>query len=571
MLIKIQDTVVKYARILTQILQVDIGIADENLRYVAITGHKAQMLNQDISNQAYIFRRVLETGQPQVIEMPKHHSICQECPFRSTCNETFEMSMPIKLNQRVIGVVGLMCFTDEQKQHILDNYDPFYYFLEQITELIALKAMEAEEYAKSLVMINLLESVFERIETGVIVLNEKGGISRINQIGKKILRFSQKEISKSRVQLEETGEKMLDMLEYLLSIGNNQYRLFGKQYDIHVDQYSKILLFNDADISSAPSLSIISKKKNLGIQRLLGSSPKIEELRRKILIIASSSSSVLFTGEDGTEKKTFAMALYEESDRHDEPFVAFNCASVPQDKLDEELFGSVQTSDDKREAGKAIGKIESAGKGTIFLDEITRLPLSLQYKLLNVLDSKKITRIGASKQISVRARFLFACNREIQQMVRDGDFRKDLYYRMNIIPIDIPSLRERKTDIQVIAKSFIRQSAKTLGKTITMISDEFWAAVENYSWPGNIFELRNTMEFVVNMLPYSGVLDAYLLPNQISGQDQRPQSDDLNLKRLEKAAIIKAIDKYGNNKQQIAEELGIGIATLYRKLNQYDL
>ncbi len=571
MLIKIQDTVVKYARILTQILQVDIGIADENLRYVAITGHKAQMLNQDISNQAYIFRHVLETGQPQVIEMPKHHSICQECPFRITCTETFEMSMPIKLNQKVIGVVGLMCFTDEQKQHILDNYEPFYYFLEQITELIALKAMEAEEYAKSLVMINLLESIFERIETGVIVLDEKGGISRINQIGKKILRSSQKEISKSRIQLEETGEKMLDMLEYLLSIGNNQYRLFGKQYDIHVDQYSKILLFNDADLSSAPSLSIVSKKKNLGIQRLLGFSPKIEELRRQILIIASSSSSVLFTGEDGTEKKTFAMALYEESDRHDEPFVAFNCASVPQDKLEEELFGFVQVSDNKQGASKSIGKIESAGKGTIFLDEITRLPLSLQYKLLNVLDSKKVTRIGASKPIPVRARFLFACNREIQQMVRDGSFRKDLYYRMNIIPIDIPSLRERKTDIQVIAKSFIRQSAKTLGKTITMISDEFWAAVENYSWPGNIFELRNTMEFVVNMLPYSGILDAHLLPNQISGQDQRTQSDDLNLKRLEKATIIKAIDKYGNDKQQIAEELGIGIATLYRKLSQYDL
>ena len=290
MLKPIQDTVIRYAQILTHILKVDIGIVDNNLRYIAITGHTSHLINQDISEQAYVFKQALKSGEPQIIYHPRHHSLCQDCPSRSVCNETFEMNVPIMLNNTAIGVIGLMCFTEEQRQHILNNYDHFFLFLKEISDLIALKAMEARDLERSLTVLNLMENIIDRVETGIIVFDNINKISRINQIGKKILRLSEKELKKSLVSIKETGEKLSDMIEYDIQIGENRYRLFGKQYDICIEHYSKILFFNDVNFISIPSMSNINSKNNTGIKRLLGPSAQIEEIRRKILMTSSSSS-----------------------------------------------------------------------------------------------------------------------------------------------------------------------------------------------------------------------------------------------------------------------------------------
>jgi DNA-binding NtrC family response regulator len=288
--------------------------------------------------------------------------------------------------------------------------------------------------------------------------------------------------------------------------------------------------------------------------------------------VASSSASVLVQGESGTGKELIARLLHTSSKQNNEPFIAVNCAALPENLLESELFGHEKGSFTGATATK-IGKFEQANGGTILLDEISEMELPLQAKLLRVLQEREVDRIGGSKPIPVDVRVVATTNRDIRQTVAKGDFREDLYYRLNVIPLYVPSLRERKGDIKLLLEYFIRRFSNGALKKIT---DSQLKKLEEYAWPGNVRELQNACQRAV-LLAQDGELQAeHFLLGSIESRHEAEGDDSLRLRsglsvaEAEKRLIMETLRVTNNNKTKAAELLGISIRTLRNKLHEYD-
>ena len=571
---KMQKTINKYALVLSQVLKVDVEIVDDKLFRVAGTGRFKERINLNISDEGYVFKKIIETGKRRIIDNPGEHQICKECPRKKICEETFEMSSPIKLGDKVIGAIGFVCFTENEKKHILENYDTFIQFLDQISDLISLKALEVMENERNLSIIELFNSIIDKIEEGVIVFDKEYNISKINSIAKKLLQIDTSNYEGLRVDLKETGNEILNLTEYSLKINDDVYDLVGKYFNINISNNHKIFIFKDSKLIKENVIALTASQEKIGLDRILGNSSQIKKLKKKVEIIASSSSTVLINGESGTGKELFARALHEESERSNEPFVAINCAAIPDNLLESELFGYIRGAFTGADPKGKIGKFELAHNGTLFLDEIGDMPLYIQTKLLRVLEEKEVVRLGANKSIKVNVRVIAATNKNLEEMIINKSFREDLYYRLNVIPMKIPTLREREGDIRLLTIHFINKFSKILNKKVVKIEDEFWNHIEGYPWYGNVRELQNTIEYIINMLENPGVINTKLLPEKIKKISMNLEFDDLNLEHMERRIISRAIEIYGDDgdsKKIIARKLGIGIATLYRKLKKYDL
>ena len=567
MLARIHETAQRYAQVLSGILKVDVGIADENLRYIAGTGPIREKLFRDLPGEMHIFRHVLESGQPQVIDLPKHHSLCQDCPSRSSCRETFEMCMPILAEGRAIGVIGLMCFTAQQREHILGSFPLFHQFLEQIAQFIALAAADDCERQQDRAVIALLEHVLDRLETGVMVLDERGEVSRLNATGRRVLALAQGRLLTGPVELTEAGEDLTGRTLYRMTWDGRNYTLQGRLYETGLPHYTRVLLYEEAALPGAGPPGAGSRRR-MGAGRLLGRSRPVEELRQKIRRAANSPSPVLIRGEEGTEKLLVAQALHEESSRITEPFVAFGCASVPEELLEGELFGFAKGNSLGQKARP--GRLEAADRGTLFLDEITRLSQPLQIRLLRALENRSFLRVGGDRPVRLSARLVFAAGPELEEALAQGRLRRDLFYKINIIPLELPPLRERRGDLRPMAQGFLKRYAAGLSREPNPVEDSFWQAVEGYSWPGNVWELQNVMESVSSLAPPRVPLTDQLLPEGMRALPAPPE-EDCNLERLEAQAIRRALERCGGDKPKAARALGIGVATLYRKMKRYQL
>lgn len=310
---------------------------------------------------------------------------------------------------------------------------------------------------------------------------------------------------------------------------------------------------------------------------ILGETGIMMKLKREIKKISRSASSVLITGESGTGKEMFARAIHNEGSRREGPFVAINCCAIPYDLLESELFGYVKGAFTGASPGGRMGKFELADGGTIFLDEIGDMPISLQSKLLRVLQEKKIVRIGANRPIDIDVRVIASTNRDISDLIEQGRFRQDLYYRLNVIPINIPPLRERIEDIEILSDFFTVKYSSMLNKKGLHIEKDVFDIFRNYSWPGNVRELENTIEYMMNMMTDGGKFGSSLIPENIISCSKKMAHDSCevrNLRDLEKSEIEKALNIFGRStkgKIYASNKLGIGIATLYRKMEEYDL
>jgi len=571
---KMQDTVGKYASVISKVLNVDVEIVDLKLKVIAGTGRYKDMINQRMSEEGHIYKLVIETGKMKIVENPREHEICLKCPERSKCIETFDMSAPIKLNDEVIGVIGLVCTTESQKAHILENYETFINFLEQISDLIASKALETEENERNLAVIGFLNEVIDKVDEGIVAFNKNNKISKINKVGKKILGINKDNIKDIEVQLKSTGNKVLDLIEYNVKVGDCSIETIGKEYYLNNNEYNKIFIFKDIDAVHEDALTLTITKEKFSLNTILGKSKDIQLLNQKVKRVASSTSTVLITGESGTGKELYARALHNESERSNGPFIAVNCAAIPENLLESELFGYVKGAFTGADPKGKIGKFEQANDGTIFLDEIGDMPLYIQAKLLRVLEQKEVIRLGANKVISINARVIAATNKNLFDMVKMNAFREELYYRLNVIPLYVPPLRNRDEDIRILTNYFIDKFSRLFNKKVTSISDSFWKFIDKYYWPGNVRELQNTIEYIINMMGDQGEIDDELLPAKIKNSTTSLKYDNYTIENIERELFIKAIEIYGSDgesKKVIAEKLGIGIATLYRKLKKYNI
>jgi transcriptional regulator with PAS, ATPase and Fis domain len=453
-------------------------------------------------------------------------------------------------------------------------------FLQQISEFISSAAYEKREKTRTQSLLQILNFVVDKTQQGVIILNKNNCITHINENGLRELNLCG-DFTNHKVQIKVSGDNVFDLQEYKLMIDKEVFFVMGSIYPIRFNesQYDRMFFFQDSKKFKEKLSNFAAFNKVIKSKDIFGQSKQIQRLKQDVKKIATSSSTVLITGESGTGKEMFARAIHDESDRKDKPFIAINCGAIPDMLLESELFGYAKGAFTGADPMGKIGKFEFANKGTILLDEIGEMPLYLQTKLLRVLQERSITRIGSNKAIDIDVRVLAATNKDLVKAIKENKFREDLYYRLNVIPLEIPPLRERKEDLKLLIEAFIEKYSNLFNKSFSdiRIAEDTWQIFYNYNWPGNVRELENTVEYIINMVGTDGIITKEILPKNIFHNKPNffNNGDDIyTLKYLEKEAIKNALEKYGTTteeKKVVAMKLGIGIATLYRKIEEYEL
>lgn len=349
--------------------------------------------------------------------------------------------------------------------------------------------------------------------------------------------------------------------------------MFKDVRDVHALSKKLSLLESKVEFYEKELESLRSSKYT--INHIVGKSERILELKRLALKAAQTNSPVLLIGESGTGKELFAHAIHHASERRPYPFIRLNCAAIPKDLLEAELFGYEPGAFTGAGTKGKPGKFELAHKGTIFLDEITDLPLEMQPKLLRVLEEKETERLGGTRISKSNFRLIAATHENLERSVEEGKFRKDLYYRLNVIPIHIPPLRERKEDIPLIAENLIQTLNREVGTNVTQISPEVMSILKNYDWPGNVRELSNILERMIYAAE-GETLEIHHLPFFLRRMDKGLiKSHPAHLKKLredmEKEALIHAIRISNNNKNRAAKFLGIHRTAIYKKMKKFNI
>ncbi len=312
-------------------------------------------------------------------------------------------------------------------------------------------------------------------------------------------------------------------------------------------------------------------QKRYGLEQLTGRSREMEKVIEMIRQVSNTNSTILITGESGTGKEVAARAIHQQSFRKDKPFIAIHCAALSPSLLESELFGHEKGAFTGAVSRKK-GKFEAAEGGTVFLDEVNEIPPEMQVKLLRFLEMKELERVGGTESIPVDIRLLAASNADLEKLVREGRMREDLYFRLNVVRLNLPPLRARPEDIPPLVHEFIEEFSRANRKKITSITPAALRALQEYRWPGNVRELKNCLESMI-VLTKNPVLDLEDLPARIRpeqpGEAEAPA--ELNLKKMEKSAIAAALRQASGNKSRAAELLGVSRRTLYRKLEEYGL
>ena len=309
----------------------------------------------------------------------------------------------------------------------------------------------------------------------------------------------------------------------------------------------------------------------------IGESPQVRQIKKVIEKIADTTSMVLITGESGTGKEVVARRIHQTSPVADGPFVAINIGGVPENLIESELFG-YEKGAFTGAVSRKIGMFELAGGGTLFLDEIGDMPLSLQVKILRVLQDRKIIRLGGTTELPINARIIAATNKDLEERVRSGSFREDLFYRLNVVRIHIPPLRQRREDIPLLAAGILKRLNREMGHTVTGISADALNRITEHEFYGNVRELENILERAMIFATESEIQESDLdlrhsvsLHNQTQQPQELPQSEAKSLKEAEIEAIIHALHRWEGNRTRAAEELGISRRTLINKIAEYNL
>lgn len=349
--------------------------------------------------------------------------------------------------------------------------------------------------------------------------------------------------------------------------------MFKDVRDVHALSRKLNLLESKVELYEKELENLRSSKYN--INHIVGKSERMTELKKLALKAARTHAPVLLMGESGTGKELFAHAIHFASDRKSYPFIRLNCAAIPKDLLEAELFGYEPGAFTGAGTKAKPGKFELAHHGSIFLDEIGDLPLEMQPKLLRVLEEKETERLGGTHPIKGDFRLITATHEKLEHLVEQGKFRKDLYYRLDVIPIQIPPLRERKEDIPIIAEHLVHTFNKEFGMNVIKISPEVLAVFENFDWPGNVRELGNVIERIMYSVD-GDTIQLQHLPIFLLTLGKRPNVQQTTLIRqlreeMEREALIHAMKISGDNKKKAAKLLGIHRTALYKKMKKLNI
>ena len=580
-LMQIQPTIQRFARMLASVLQLEVEIVDENLCRVAGTGAYGKFLGRQLSGNSRLLRHVLETKTEKVVTQSRFDPLCEGCDSKENCREKAFLGTPVILQDRCVGVISLIAVTHEQQEHISDNLREFSDYVRHISTIFVSKLLEDQGPGDNISKI--FATMIDNMDQGVLVVDDDNRVQFVNQTALKTLGVVQNNIIGKPIRFRPlTFESNFTHghMQHIVSWDDKSELIIGQLHNIQGRQ-----LFLMAFHQSHTSFSVANAPDEPYIEQLVGECRVMRQLKRLISRIAPSPSSVMVVGESGTGKEVVARAIHKLSGRRNKPFIAINCAAIPEQLLESELFGYVKGAFTGASANGKTGLIQAANTGTLFLDEIGDMPLMLQAKLLRAIEAREILPIGASSPIQVDIRIISATNQNLAQFIAEGKFREDLFYRLNVIPITLPPLRERQEDIELLVHYFLHLHTRRLGSVYPGIAPDVVEILRKHRWPGNLRELSNLMEYLVNVVPSGEVIDSTLLPPNLLNNGTTEQSDVTEvseahlalddaggtaLEEMEKQMIREALSRH-NSKKQVADELGIGIATLYRKIKKYEL
>ncbi|MER2008181.1 MAG: sigma 54-interacting transcriptional regulator [Psychrobacillus sp.] len=573
----IQQDVQSIADAIATVLKLEVEIADADYVRIACTGKLQIDLLKKLEGNL-VYKTVMETKQPIIIRNPGYEEVCKKCTFYQNCIEVGEVSAPIISNDKVIGFIGLMAINNTQKQRLFKDVEGILSFLNKMADLLASKLQQRVILTQLKTHSEKMDLIINLVDYGVLIINEKGQILQNNVHARRLLNLDN--LSSNSDVISKWTNSLLIEDEY----ENRQFTIHTRPVDTQT-YVTKKVLSNSADkkeyliiLQDVKLIQTIADKAKLETQKklnnIIGESKQIQQLREHTIIVSRTASSILLQGESGTGKEVFAKSIHAVGDRNKKSFITVNCGAIPEHLLESELFGYEKGAFTGANTHGKVGKFELANGGTIFLDEIGEMPLHLQVKLLRVLQESEIERIGGMKVIPIEVRVIAATNKDLQALVKEGLFREDLFYRLNVVPILIPPLRSRREDIPVLCNYFIAEYNKVFGKHVIGFDSEVMQILLNHSWQGNVRELKNFIEYLFNFISegYITLANSKELIDKKLKIDSREEKMIYSLKKNEIQLIKKALEyvkQHDLNIEEATKLLGISRATLFRKIKKY--
>ncbi|MGV8980325.1 sigma-54-dependent Fis family transcriptional regulator [Clostridium sp.] len=461
----------------------------------------------------------------------------------------------------------------------------------------AAKAIEKEmklEYSnKKLKIVNeQFYQITESISEGIIRIDNQGHITSMNRFARKLLGYSEKNIHNMHIDevlSTNSGKGIVNAVnkgieyqeeeaDFTTKMGRSKTCIVNVtpiRFFKSTDLGGMVITFKENKVVLSMINRIVGANARFTFDDIFGKSENITHSIKLAGIAAKTDDTILLQGESGTGKEMFTQAIHNASKRKDRPFVFLNCGAIPRDLVSSELFGYVEGAFTGAKRGGHPGKFELADGGTIFLDEIGDMPLDAQISLLRVLEERVVVRVGGHEVIPINVRVIAATNKDLKKEVELGKFRSDLFYRINVMPIYISSLRERKEDIKIFIDYFCEKFCESNEKHIKKLSESFYVGMINYNWPGNVRELQNVMQLVLNVAENNSVLTNKNLPSYINEKGNIGELSGIKqiytLEQIEKNAIMQTLVDVNDNMAAAARILGIGRSTLYRKMEKYKI
>ena len=585
----IQKDAQRVAEAISASLELETEIVDETLTIVAGTGRYQNLIGlkeESGDPQAgYIYGRVVTEGKAEIVEDAPNDPRYDPSVHNGTTNELAEICYPIISQGKVLGVIGLVAFTEAQRRLLLKRKDQLLDFVHRMADLLASKAIETETLQHITLVSKQLRTIIESIDNGILAIDHQGTIKDCNQIGANLIGRNKRDIIGKHISKIWAGSPILNVLKsgngydwreesYQAANHNMHFMVTVKPVVLENEIMGVVASFRDTADVRQKAYDMIVTVQRVGSDAIWGESLQMQILRKTVLQVAKSNATVLITGETGTGKGLVASAIHHSGPRLAGPFISVNCGAIPDTLIESELFGYSDGAFSGARKGGKPGKFELADKGTIFLDEIGDMPLRLQPKLLHVIQTKLVERLGGIRPIPVNTRVIASTNRNLEKMIAEREFRQDLFFRFNVIPLHIPPLRVRTGDILILLDRLLEKYCRNEGKTLKGVSDEVKDLFLSYSWPGNVRELENTVEYMASM-ETEEIITMNSVPSRIKRDRPDKASPDMSLndlvQRYEKNLLEQRLAEIGNlpgRKEKLAEMLQVSRATLYRKMKK---
>ncbi len=558
-----------------RLLDVDVAVFDLDATLTAATEnylrHKGSRVHAPSIEEVVSRTSVL-------VNKPGRMPSCIGCRFKGNCPAKIEILHSIQANDNPVGAVAFTSFSDDGHDRVSRQTTSYIKALEALTGLFSLMATHQITLPAFPRTMSVVKTLVRSADDMVLLCDASGRVIEGNKPALNLFTFC--DLAARSITQLFPGPVTDEIL-------SGRECTFDPIPLNHFHARVSAIPFHDGAVFSGALIRIEIPGKawrtkprqprtasRFTLNSIVGNAPGIQHLKTRIKKLQASCSTLMITGETGTGKGLLAKVVHYTGSRRQGPFVFVNCAGIPESLFESELFGYEEGAFTGARKGGKPGRFELAQGGTLVLDEISEIPLNVQAKLLHVLQEQILERVGGTTSVDLDVRIIATSNQNMSSHIKEHRFRSDLYYRINVVPLKMPALRHRKTDIPVLARYFLDQINAMLGKSIRSISPAVMDRLLAHEWPGNIRELQNVIEYAVNMSDDSDMDLVSLPPDFIrpAKTDDRPGDIKSQVIHAEMAAILSALDTHGwdgKGKKKAAAELGIGLRTLYRKLNQF--